>query len=89
MYFPEMFQCPLSGQLCCCKMLEQAAAALKVSMPFKRAVVLLSRPVPNRFLSQLVSMPFKRAVVLLSVATSPAEKARAVSMPFKRAVVLL
>ena len=37
------FQCPLSGQLCCCNtILVQGEHLTTVSMPFKRAVVLLS-----------------------------------------------
>ena len=59
------FQCPLSGQLCCCKRGVIPPWLRSVSMPFKRAVVLLF-PCP-RAASGLsgVSMPFKRAVVLL------------------------
>ena len=36
-----LFQCPLSGQLCCCTEPRTIKGPCFVSMPFKRAVVLL------------------------------------------------
>ena len=59
------FQCPLSGQLCCCDDKRFAKLLRKVSMPFKRAVVLLCRGAWHELRRLTVSMPFKRAVVLL------------------------
>ncbi len=83
-----VFQCPLSGQVCCNVLEIEGETDGSVSMPFKRAGLLQLPRIDGRAWRHRVSMPFKRAGLLQPAAVGLNDGRTRVSMPFKRAGLL-